>query len=618
MERLPARPSLLERATTLAGCLLVGAVWLVPVALTGAQANTGIISGVVVTDGAQPTPVRRAIVTLGGNEDARGRSVLTDEAGRFTFSDLPAGRFTVSAAKASYITNAYGARRPGRPGTALVLAAGQRLNDLRLTLPRGAVITGTIRDERGEPVANVQVSAVRADQMRTTIGAVPISASVEFLTDDRGVYRIFGLPPGDYLVSAAVRAGPGGIGVMSPAQVDTALRELQVARGRRGGGAAPPSTAPLRDDPVYLFAPVFYPGTSVVSDASKITLATGEERAGADFVLSPTRAATVAGIVTSPDGVVSNVEVMITPEGMSGTIDRLTGPQRPGPDGRFTFANVPPGSYRISALTSFRPPPVGRAAGPAPATPTVPSGPPLWAATTVAVNGQNIEGVSLTLQPGMKFAGRIVFDSTTATPPADLKALRIDLRPFDATPSPVGIGPRTTPGATAAARADGSFEAGNVFPGAYRPAVVFPSAPGWWLRSVLVNGQDVLDSGLEFRPGVDVTGAVVTLTDRHSELTGTLQTPAGSPAPDYFVIAFPANRAWWRPEARRIQTTRPASDGRFVLRDLPAGDYLLAALLDVEPADLGDPGFLEQAVPGAVKVTVADGERRTQNLQMAR
>ena len=118
--------------------------------------------------------------------------------------------------------------------------------------------------------------------------------------------------------------------------------------------------------------------------------------------------------------------------------------------------------------------------------------------------------------------------------------------------------------------------------------------------------------------GPDPTGATVTLTDRHSELTGTLQTPAGSPAPDYFVIAFPANRAWWRPEARRIQTTRPASDGRFVLRDLPAGDYLLAALLDVEPADLGDPGFLEQAVPGAVKVTVADGERRTQNLQMAR
>lgn len=170
----------------------------------------------------------------------------------------------------------------------------------------------------------------------------------------------------------------------------------------------------------------------------------------------------------------------------------------------------------------------------------------------------------------------------------------------------------------AAVRADGSFETGNVFPGVYRPALVLPSAPGWWLRSVLVDGKDVLDSGLEFRPGGDVTGAVFTLTDRHSELAGTLQTPAGSPAPDYFVIAFPANRAWWQPEARRIQATRPASDGRFVLRDLPGGDYLLAALIDVEPADLNDPRFLEQVVPWAVKVTVADGETRTQNLQVAR
>jgi hypothetical protein len=610
---------------TLVGCLLAGAFCLVPVALTGAQATTGVISGVVVTDGAQPRPVRRAIVTLGGNEAARGRSILTDETGHFAFSDLPAGRFTLSASKASYITHAYGARRPGRPGNTLVLAAGQRLSDLTLTLPRGAVITGAIRDERGELVANVQVNAVPADQMRTTIAPVPMSASAEFLTDDRGVYRIFGLPPGDYVVSAAVRVGPGGMGVMSAAQVDAALRELQLARGRPAGvgataaGAAPPSTIPPRNDPIYLYAPVFYPGTSVVSDASRITLATGEERAGVDFVLSPTRTATVEGIVTSPDGVVSNVELTIEPEGMSGTIDRLTGPQRPGPDGRFKFPNVAPGSYRISARTSARPlPGAGRAAGAAPAMPSAPSGPPLWAGTSVAVNGQNIEGVSLTLQPGMKFAGRIVFDATTLTPPADLTALRIDLlAPGGAAPTLINGVPRARPVVTTAVRADGSFEAGNVFPGVYRPAVVLASAPGWWLRSVLVDGQDVLDSSLEFRPGGDVTGALFTLTDRHSELAGTLQTPAGSPAPDYFVIAFPANRAWWQSEARRIQATRPASDGRFVLRDLPAGDYLLAALIDVEPADLNDPRFLEQDVPGTVKVTVADGERRTQNLQLA-
>jgi hypothetical protein len=606
---------------TVGGWLLAGAFCLLPVALGGSQATTGVISGVVVTEGAQRSPVRRAIVTLGGNDSARSRSVLTGETGRFAFSGVPAGRYTLSASKASFVTTAYGARRPGRPGTTLVLADGQQLHDLTLTLPRGAVITGTIRDERGESVANVQVNAVSTSRVRTAVVSLPVSASAEFLTDDRGVYRIFGLPPGDYVISATVRVGPGGMGMMSSAEVDAALRELQLARGRPGSvGSSAPATVPLRTDPVYLYAPVFYPGTSVVGDASTITLAAGEERAGVDFVLAPTRTATIEGLVMSPDGVVSNAELTIEPAGMSGTIDRLTGPQRPGPDGRFKFLNVPPGNHRISARTSARPlPGTGRAAGAAPATPSAPSGPPLWAATTVAVNGQNIEGLSLTLQPGMRFAGRVVFDATTLTPPADLTTLRISLlAPGTATPTPISGPPTARPVVATMVRADGSFEVSSVFPGVYRPALVLPSAPGWWLRSVLVDGRDVLDDGLDFRPGGDVTGAVLRLTDRHSELAGTLQTPAGAPAPDYFVIVFPANRAWWQPEARRIQATRPASDGVFVLRDLPGGDYLLAALIDVEPADLNDPRFLEQVLPAAVKVTVVDGERRTQNLQVVR
>jgi hypothetical protein len=65
-----------------------------------------------------------------------------------------------------------------------------------------------------------------------------------------------------------------------------------------------------------------------------------------------------------------------------------------------------------------------------------------------------------------------------------------------------------------------------------------------------------------------------------------------------------------------VRTARPNTDGRFVFRDLPAGDYLLAALTDIEPSDLGDEAFLEALVSGAVPVSLGDGERKTQDLRL--
>jgi hypothetical protein len=141
----------------------------------------------------------------------------------------------------------------------------------------------------------------------------------------------------------------------------------------------------------------------------------------------------------------------------------------------------------------------------------------------------------------------------------------------------------------------------------------------WRLKSAIVNGRDVLDDPIVFDAnGGEVTGVVVTFSDRHSEIAGRLQAPSGDPASEYVVVIFPAERERWRPGARRIRSTRPASDGRFSVADLPAGDYLIAALTDVEPNEWQDPAFLEQLVPGAFKVTLADGGRVIQDLQIKR
>src|SRR5262245_27425736 len=120
----------------------IALVALFAVSAVAPQTTTGRLAGRVVTMDAASEPVRNAIVTLSAAELSQSKSTLTDEAGRFAFGNLPAGRFTITASKAAYVTTAYAAKRPGRPGIAIPLAAGQQIGELTVRLARGAVITG--------------------------------------------------------------------------------------------------------------------------------------------------------------------------------------------------------------------------------------------------------------------------------------------------------------------------------------------------------------------------------------------------------------------------------------------------------------------------------------------
>src|SRR5581483_5297917 len=135
------------------------------------------------------------------------------------------------------------------------------------------------------------------------------------------------------------------------------------------------------------------------------------------------------------------------------------------------------------------------------------------------VDGQNIEGVSLALQPTMKFSGRIAF-AGAAPPPADVTLVRVGLAaagapmPMLATGEPVGP-PAST---TVQVRVDGTFDVTGLVPGDYRLIVTAPPS-AWWLRSAVVGGADALDTFVHVEPGSDAAGAVLTFSDRHSELS---------------------------------------------------------------------------------------------------
>jgi hypothetical protein len=165
--------------------------------------------------------------------------------------------------------------------------------------------------------------------------------------------------------------------------------------------------------------------------------------------------------------------------------------------------------------------------------------------------------------------------------------------------------------------ADGTFSFSAIVPGRWAISAEPPRGSAWTLKSITAGGRE-LDGFIEVAVGDRVQDIVVTLTDRPSELAGTLQDARGRPATEYFVIAFPTDRAGWTPVSRRIQSVRPASDGSFVIKGLPGGEYYLAALTDVEPGEWLSAEFLAQVMPVGVRVRVADGQRTSQILQIVR
>ena len=166
--------------------------------------GTALVSGTVVVAGTGQ-PARRARVTLNATEGGGSRTATTDENGRYGFSALAAGRYSLSASKTGHVGVTFGATRPGRPGTPIQLGDGEKFEAV-LQLPRGSVITGTVLDEHGEPTPGTPVRAMRYVMQA---GRRTLQQSGTGSTDDRGIYRVYGLQPGEYLVSAVPRnTGP--------------------------------------------------------------------------------------------------------------------------------------------------------------------------------------------------------------------------------------------------------------------------------------------------------------------------------------------------------------------------------------------------------------------------
>jgi hypothetical protein len=508
------------------------------------------------------------MVRISAAEVRVNRSVNTDAEGRYEVAELPAGRYNIFVMRNGYVSLQFGQRRPFESGRPLEVGEGQTAEKIDFALPRGGVIAGRIVDELGEPLAGVRMQAMRhqysPNGQKQLSPAGGMGGPFAITTNDLGEFRLFGLMPGAYVVSATP-AEAGGM-MVTP------------------GG--PPTPADNEGHGI-----TYYPGTINADEAQAVTVGLSEE-ASASFSLVPSRMTRVSGIIRNSQGQpVTNVMVTVRPRA-TGMFMGMRSFAGPGPDGRFNITNVPPGEHWLEVSSRS---PDGESA-------SVP----------ITTADRDITDLMVTTSPGAVISGTVIFEGASAsTKPGRIMIYSPDM----GAPSPMRFFDDTQGTIDQA----GQFQIKNVFGRVLfqiGPVNFGPPPTGWSLKSVTLNGADVTDTPLDLAATGSVSGLQIVVTDKQTTLSGTVRNASGSAVNDYTVAIFPDKVREGAVSGRYTRIVRPDQDGRFQSRGLPPGDYVAAAVESLEQGGQWDPAFRKQVEPTSKRFRLIEGQTTTIELQL--
>lgn len=507
-----------------------------------------------------------------------GRRTTADETGGYEFRDLPAGRFTLSATKPGYVTSSqYGPLAPSSalsfdPGRPFILTDDQIIEKLDISLPRGGVITGRITDEFGEPVAGVPFRAERytwgpgGRQLGTFTTGMFINPGT-MVTDDLGEYRIFGLPPGEYVVSAridaaALTSGPGG--------------DADAAAG---------------------FLPTYFPGTVKVEEARAIRVGAGQEVV-ASFAMTPGRMRRVSGIATNSSGAPAvGLNVFLAVETATTAGQRSGGPV--AADGSFSIGNVPPGDYDLRV----------RAQGL--------GGPGTEVASMqISVGTEDLTGLQLTTRPGTDIKGRIEWEGSAPRPTEPLRASATSV---EWSPGPLG---RPSPltyldREAGTVQEDGTFVIGGIV-GIVTLRVGGGSMQPWSVKSVLVGSTDITHVGADAASlGGDAVVRVI-MSDKTSEIAGSVRDGRGQTVTHAIVVLLPQEPMAGLRGAQLTSRLWSDDSGSFRIGGRPAGRYVIAAMDALGAGEEWNPAVQARIRSEGRSITLGDGEKLAINLELLR
>jgi hypothetical protein len=513
----------------------------------------GSIAGRVTSASGEPIPCAIVRFMATGPQIPQ---VYTDRQGRYALEGLSTGSFIVLALKSGYLPLRYGQRDPGDAHVAVVLREGERRDGIDLVLPRESILTGTVMDEHGEPLEGVAITPVqywgneRPSRLLMTASARP--------TDDRGHYRVIGLVPGTYVVSARVRG------------------EL-FSDGRTTG-----------------YNTTYYPGTGDSSMARRVTVEAGRDFAGVDIVVAPTTTATVRGTVVDTAGAPFSGPVSMAPSRQSAGLSVESWSTTADRTGAFVLRNVPPGRYVLKA-------------------PATPQNSDRFGMAYASVSDGDPAPVTIKLSEGASLEGRFVLETAFET---NVAGLTVSFAPTDPDATPTG-GFR----APLFGREDnGTFRMTGLF-GPTRIVVPrLPACDTCYLKAVRINGGDATDNPFDFgvRGGM-YRGAEVVIADGGAVIEGLVKDERDAPAVGASVVAVSAYEELRFPGSRHLKWTGTSAAGTFRLAGLPPGDYVIGAvrridaLINIVPEQ--DLELLDVVAARGQRVTVIERERRALDLR---
>jgi protocatechuate 3,4-dioxygenase beta subunit len=504
-------------------------------------------------------PLKKAIVeVIAENQEEGGNYTATsDQEGHFKITDIQPGRYRIFVERTGYIEVDEKHRRS--EGLVISLDAGQELKDPTLRMLAAAVLAGHVLDEDGDPIANVDVTALRRKS-----SAFEAMGSAH--TNDLGEYRIGGLLAGRYYV------------VASPFP---SFQALLPARQ-------------VRDDPTpaLAYGVTYYPNTADRAQASPIELHAGEEMP-VDFSLTRRHSARIGGrVIGLRTGSIAAV-MLRSKDG-----NAMFNGGDSGKDGTFEIPNIAPGSYALTAIT------VGAET-------------PLIARQNLEVGTADIDDLQLDLLPPATIRGQVHFSGKFAK--SDGSQAIVYLHPSEDDDdffSGVTIsGDESAPSPSfAKIKPDGSFELKNVPPGVYElnvsgDAKAFSNA---FVESLAVGTKNYVDTGLNISGGI--VSVAVTVSAEAGVIEGTVTSEKNQPISDSIVVAVPDTQ--FRKQASRYQKVSADQTGRFNLRGLRPGTYTLFAWEHLEGDELRDPEFLKPFEGRGTEVKVEKSSHQTVSLKV--
>ena len=491
-----------------------------------ARRGAKTITGRIVDEAGQPIPYAAVYLRKVGPPSGPTRSIQTDEDGRFHSSDLVAGSYMVLTNSPSYVPATEADREYYRPGDAV-----------NIRMIKGGVITGTVTNSSGEPAVGIKITAIRIRDGESRLIRGASQSGMARQTDDRGVYRAYGLLPGTYLV---------------------------VASG--GGQMSYPATAYDTEVPTY------YPSTTRDA-AGEVVVRAGHEVEGIDIRYRGDRGFIVSGTLSGAlgeDSLGMRAVVVSLAHRASGAVESRAFVQlRAGKS--FAVYGVPDGDYDLVAQMDV-PRENGAASAP----------------RHVVVKGADVTGIDLSLAPLGSIAGRAVLEKIAAERTPDCKVTRITsleelvimARRDEKT------GAKSLPGAGIAALTDGSpdekgeFKISSLAAGRYRIELRLPT-DDWFVRAMTRAGpaakQSDAAAGFAISTSQRVTDLNVTLGEGAASLRGKVVAASeGARLPALQVHLVPAETEAVDNLVRYVEV-RVDSEGAFSLSNIAPGRYYLLA-----------------------------------------